>query len=379
MEWLAIMFTILTVITCYIFFEAKIVWWETIIPIASVLLFILIFKVTAETIMTTDTEYWSGYVTSAEYFEPWDEEVSCSHPKYCSESYTDSDGKSQTREVQCGYQHLYDVDYHWEYWQKTDNNGITKTVNQSEFNRLVTVLGNKNFVDLGRDYHSRDGDKYMSKWIGSDESIDIMCHTHRYENRVQASNSVFSFQEVSEEDHKSNKLFEYPEVDRNFKQRHILGANNRYAEKQMEILNAKLGRKKQVKAFILVFNGKSKKSAELQEQYWKGGNKNEFIVCVGVDTYNNIKWSHMISWNKNKTLNIRLRNWIMEQKSLNLANLSKEMYVQIDEHFQRQEFADFSYIHIDLTIGQMIWLWILTILISVGSGFWMVMNNITEE
>lgn len=136
--------------------------------------------------MTTDTEYWSGYVVKAEYFEAWDERVPCSHPVYCTRTVTDSEGNTSTEEYQCGWEHAYDVDYHPEHWKKTDNNGITKSINRYEFNRLVKVLGNKSFVNLYRDYHSIDGDKYISRYVGGDESIDIMCHSHYYENRVQA-------------------------------------------------------------------------------------------------------------------------------------------------------------------------------------------------
>lgn len=192
---------------------------------------------------------------------------------------------------------------------------------------------------------------------------------------MQASHSVFNFQKVSQEEKEEWKLFEYPKITSNWKQRHVLGVDDYAAEKKMELLNAKLGKKKQVKAFVAVFKNKSIKAAELQEQYFKGGNKNEFITCIGVDDHDNIQWVYIISWNMNKALNIKIRNWVKEQKKLNLNKLSDKLYQEIENSFERQPFAEFSYLRIDLTPIQMMWLWIVTVIISVGGAFWIVLNE----
>ena len=200
MEWFTLLFPILTGLISFFLFRTKILWWETIIPTAICALFILIFKISAKTYLTTDTEYWSGYVIDAEHYEAWNEKVACSHPKYCEETYTDSDGKTKTREYQCGWQHAYDVDYHPEYWEKTDNNGICKQITSSEYSRVKQVLGNESFVNMHRNYHTIDGDKYICRYTGGDEQIDIMCHDHYYTNKIQASHSVFNFKSVSKEE-----------------------------------------------------------------------------------------------------------------------------------------------------------------------------------
>lgn len=378
MEWIPMILPILTILVCLVWFRNKTLWWEVSIPLAVVAFFILIFKFSAESIATSDTEYWSGYVTKAEYYEDWNERVSCRHPKYCTRTVSNGNGGTRTETYQCGYMHAYDVDYHPEYWVKTDNNGIQRKITRSQYKYYVKLFDNQGFVNLNRHYHSNDGDKYQSNWKGTDETIDILVSKHDYENRVQASHSVFNYKEVDTSDIRRYKLFEYPQIKSNHHQRHILGVKNNSAERKMEILNAKLGKKKQVKAFIMIYKDQPIKAAQTQEEYWKGGNKNEFVVCIGTDNKDRIKWVHIISWNLNKTLNIEIRNWVMKKDNLDLNELIDYMYPEIEDKFKRQPFSDFSYLKVDLTNGQLIWVWIISFILSVGLGFFIVLNPFEE-
>lgn len=379
MEWLAMTLPILAVIILWVFFRDKTVWWEAAIPIAAIAIFILIFKTSAEWSMTRDTEYWTGYVTKTEYYEDWNERVSCRHPRYCTRTRTDSKGHVHTETYQCGWMHPYDVDYHPPYWIKVDNNGISNHISQAEYHRLVSKFGNEYFVDLGRNYHTDDGDKYVSDWKGTNTSLESMVTSHTYENRVQASSSVFNFQEVDTADIRKYGLFSYPSIDGTDHQRHILGMHSKSAERKMEILNAKLGKKKEVKAFILVFKDQPAKAAELQEQLWKGGNKNEFILCIGTDKSRSINWVYIISWNDHKILNVNVRDWVLDQKRLNLDNLVDYLYPQINDNFHRENWSDFDYLEVELTQTQEIWLWIVAFILTVGLSVWVVANPIEEE
>jgi len=380
MEWLPMILPFIAVIVCLVWFKEEIVWWEAAIPFAAVAIFILIFKLSADSIATSDDEYWTGYVDAAEYYEDWDEEVPCRHPEYCTRTTTDSKGNTRTETYQCGWQHSYDVDYHPEYWVKVDNNGISHYINQSEYNYYVKRFGNRSYVDMHRDYHSDDGDMFQTRWTGDDSKLESMVTVHSYENRIQASSSVFNFPEVDTSDVRKFKLFDYPYINEHDKQRHVLGVKHKLAERKMEILNAKLGKKKQVKAFILVYKGQPIQAAEKQEAYWKGGNKNEFIVCIGTDASGKkIKWVHIISWNLEKTLNIEVRNWVMKQDSLNLPALVDILYPKIERNFRRQPFEEFSYLKIELTSGQLIAVWIVSFIISAGLTVWIIMNPINEE
>src|SRR4029077_19599921 len=91
----------------YVWFSRETVWWEFIIPFAVSALFCLGAKAIVEKIQTSDTEFWSGWVVNAQYYEDWDETVPCRHPEYA------TDDKGNTYFV--GYAHVFDVDYHAPY------------------------------------------------------------------------------------------------------------------------------------------------------------------------------------------------------------------------------------------------------------------------
>jgi len=385
--WFALLIPVLTAIVLYIFFNHKTIWWEFIILFAVPALLILIMKILSETSQTTDTEYWGEKITQAIYSEPWDEEVSCrheipcSHPQYC----TDKDGK----EYQCGYrhsndgyEHLYDVDYHSEYWEIATEFNNSERVSQQEFQRLVNKWGNKNFVDKHRDFHSIDGDWYVTYFPKVDDKIECYVTKHTYENRVQASNNIFNYPEVTEEESKLYRLYSYPEIYEGYKQKGILGfgdTTQKIAENKVQIINAKLGPKKQVKLFVLVFRNLDEQAAYYQECLWKGGNKNEFIVCIGIDNLMNVKWCKPFSFTENQDIKIETRNYIKRMGKLNLSSIADFLSLEIEQKFKRKEFKDFDYLTVEPKEWQIVLTFILTLIISVLLSLWVINNEFDES
>lgn len=359
-------FPLLGISVTWIWFKHKFVWWESIFPLAANAIFILVFKWTAEHIMTSATEYWGGYVTKAEYYEPWNEYIH----RTCTRTVSCGDNCTRTETYDCSY-----VQWHSAKWVLTDNNGITFRVNKSEYNRIVRKFGVvPQFVDLRRSYHTQDGDKYVATYVGPEDMAEIVFSSHSYENRVQASSSVFNFQDVSDEDAKTYGLYDHPLI-KNRSQNSLLGSNDAQAERQMELLNGFLGKEKQVRSFILLFDNQPQKAGELQEMYWKGGNKNEFTVCIGTSG-NYIKWVKIISWNTNKKLDISVRNWLLESGELDLHEFIKFLRSEISDNFSRKPFFEFSYLEVELTTNQIIYIWIFSIVITIALCFWIVYNEI---
>ena len=222
----------------------------------------------------------------------------------------------------------------------------------------------------------------MTTWTGKDADIECMVGTHSYENRVQASNSVFNYPEITEQDVKFYSLYEYPGITEGYKQRSILGygdSTQNTAERKMEILNAKLGPKKQIKVFVLLFKNKPSEVAYQQECYWKGGNKNEFIVCIGVDNLMNIKWCKPFSFTEAQETKVETRNFVNEMGKLNLSNITDFLYSEMDKKFQRKHFKDFSYLTVEPKGWQVILTFVLTVIINIGISFWVVGNEFDES
>jgi len=379
MVWFAMAIPVLTALVLFVLFKHRTVWWEFFIPVGVSALLIFICKTCTETLQTLDKEYWGGWVTKAEYYEEWDERVPCRHPKYKAVTRTRSDGSTYTEWVFDGYEHLYDVDYHSPYWQVSESNGYTLSVNSNRFDELAMKFGNKKKVDLGRSYHSIDGDKWVATWKGSDETLEPVVTIHSYENRVQASDSIFNFPEVNPEEY---GLFEYPRITDYYRCPSILGNSgpaHAEANRLLDIWNAKLGAMKQVRIWILVFVDKPYDTALKQEAYWKGGNKNEFIVAIGVDKQRAVKWCYAFSWTEVEQLKVEARNFVIQQKELDLVKVVEWLGPEIQKKFVRKQFADFSYITVEPPLWAVILIFLITIAVNVGVSAWIVYNEFHEE
>ncbi|PJE76931.1 hypothetical protein COV05_01930 [Candidatus Uhrbacteria bacterium CG10_big_fil_rev_8_21_14_0_10_48_16] len=381
--WGAMAIPIVVAIVLYAWFRHKTVAWEFIVPFAVSIVCIAGFKYGTEMVQTADTEFWGGWATHAEYFERWDEEVPCTHTKYCDQpsTCTNSDGStySCTERVACGTEHLYDVDDHPPRWVLHDSNGESQSISSGQFEGLVSKWHSRVFVDMHRDYHSIDGDKYVATWNTKDDASFVEVTTrHTYENRVQASTSVFNFEEVNP---KVWGLYEYPGIG-SWDQPAILGnggSETREADTLLRFWNAKIGRNKQVKMFVLVFGPESTLETGLaQESYWKGGNKNEFILALGTDRSGKVTWTHVISWTEQDRLKIDVREYALNQGTLDLVDLVDYMVPEVRKRFVRKPFADFSYLTVEPPGWAVVLSYFLTLLINLGLSFWII-NNRHEE
>jgi len=382
LSFIAIIIPTLTSILLYMFWSRKVVLLEFLALFACSFIGVGIVKLIADNSNTTDTEFWNGTKNEVRYYEAWDEEVPCRHPVYCTRYYEcncDENGSNCStcsEEYVCGYEHAYDVDYHPQYWMLYTTLG-NWSISQNEYNRLKNIYGNNKFVDQHRTYHSIDGDAYSSVWNGELDKLEMVSDSRTYTNRVQASSSVFNFPEVTADEKARYKLFDYPKIINN-RQDHILGIVDKSAEKRMDILNGLLGPKKQVTAFILVFKNATISAANLQEAYWKGGNKNEFIVCIGLDKSNKANWCKVISWTEVAEPKITVRNFILQQDTFNLSKIADYMYTELDTKFKRKHFKDFEYLSIPMTPGQLLAALITSAILNILIAIWAVYNEFED-
>lgn len=371
---------IITTIILLIFFRYKTQWWESAILMGFSVLFVLFCKWISVSSLTTDNEWLGGFVVAVCYFEPWDEEVACrheipcSHPKYCS----DKDGK----EYQCGYEHMndgyehpYDVDYHSEYWSAVTTLS-NYSISESRYDQLVKQFGTgKKFVDMKRDYHSIDGDQYRTDYGGEDERLEPVAEPHQYENRPMVSNSIYKYDEVDTFDIREYKPFEYPEITNLWRQRVILGHNDSKLEQRIQVLNSRSGKSKQIRIFMLVFKNQPREAGFIQERYWQGGNKNELIICVGVNDAMNVTWGYVISWTDETAVKVKIKHKIEDNKDVTLDQILNTVEEEVNTDWVRKPFHDFDYLNIEPTTTQTVWTLIITLIFNVGIAVWIVMNE----
>lgn len=372
--WGALAIPLVTAVVLYVWFKHKVVIWEFLIPIGVSLVLITASSFIVEYSQTRDDEYWGGLVVTAEHYEDWNERVPCTH------SYEVCSGTGEYETCTTQYRHAYDVDYHPEYWKLTDTNGISTRTSQSTYRRLVRKFGNRTFVDLGRHYHTNDGDKYVTRWPKTRETAEPMVSKHTYENRVKASRSVFNYQEVSVADQTRYELYEYPALN-GHRANPILGdggSSTLKARNRLLFVNGKLGPRKQVFIWVLVFKNQPRDAGHLQEALWVGSNKNEFVVTVGVDSAYRVEWSHVFSWTKQDRLKIDARHFVEEQDTLDLVALVDWLEVNVAKQYQRREFSEFEYLKVEPPFWAVLLIYLLTLAANIGVSYYVVHNEYEE-
>ena len=327
------------IIFAYFFYRMKYPYGYYLGSFGITILGMILIPVLTSKIATTDKEYWGGYVSQAFYEEDWNEYIH----QTCTMTQSDGKGGTTTTYYDCSY-----VNYHPPQWYLKDSNGITISISQKEFNRLKNLFGNISFVELNRHYHSDDGDLYVTKYQGEYEKLVPVTTIHTYENRVQAANSVYKFETVSDRDKKALGLFDYPNID-GYDCSSILGAVYPETKSYLNRFNAINGAKKQLRVWLLVFRNKDVQSGLMQEQYWKGGNKNEFVICIGLDNENNFQWGHVFSWTPEKETLVLGRDilYSYEGKKIDLLECMKNMTSMLLEKFERKKFSEFQYLSIE--------------------------------
>jgi len=360
------------------FFRKQVTWLEYILLIGVSIIFTLLMKTAFVSFNESDTEYWGSYVTKITHYDDWDEWIVRTCTRTVHDGY-DKDGHeiTHTETYDCSYR-----DYHPERWTYTDNNGDeTYFYNKEEFDRAMAELNHPSavFVDMHRDYYTKDGDAQEYHWDGTYQNSKTLTTTHTYTNKIIASRSIFKFEEISNEQAKKLGLFSYPNI-RDYDQNPIMGMNfDRQTEKKIRFLNATMGGKSQFRLYILIFKDKPLEISEQQKSYWQGGNKNEFVLCLGYNTKTNkIDWCNPFSWCDKPMLEVATKRYFREHNTLDISKYGDWLKNNI-KLWKRKQFKDFDYIDVEMTDGQTIALFIIMLLIDIGVSIFIVSNGIVNE
>src|SRR5207253_1813312 len=108
---------------------------------------------------------------------------------------------------------------------------------------------------------------------------------HTYENRIAASDNVLNCRFVPKEERKQYCLFDYPRS--KFFCPSVLGYEHP-GNIDLDKTNALIGRKEQVRIWVLCFKNQPLQAGISQDTYWKHGNKNELVICTSLDNENKI-------------------------------------------------------------------------------------------
>lgn len=364
MIWLFLFIPLVVGLATWLAFPDKVTWQEIIIGFGAGALICALICGAACGIsissQTTDIEYLTGWIKIAEYHEPWTEEWV--------EIVIDYDEKGNIT----GSHPVVHTDHHPEYWIMFDTIGDSEYINRSQYQWFCRRFGNEtkhtvfhiNQVSVG------DGNKYQTVFPGGHEKLVPRTITHRYENRIQASRSVFRFPEVEPEG-----LFDYPQIGDSLSVPSILGSNYQVAcDNELCKRNAELGARKQVRVWLLIFDNQPIQRAIDQQSFWQGGNKNEFVVCIGRKG-DKVAWAFVFSWCENERLKADVKSYVQQQQELDLMSVVKYTTDEVEKRFIRKQFKDFNYLDVQPSTTAIIVALVLTTLTSVGVGVLLVKND----
>ncbi|MDD5649073.1 MAG: hypothetical protein PHF86_01460 [Candidatus Nanoarchaeia archaeon] len=282
---------------------------------------------------------------------------------------------------------------------------------------------------------------YSCSWKGTDETRRGVFSQNSYENKIKASDlSLFNIKAVTEEEADSFKLYKYPSVKDPLEFPTILG--NNISPKTQELfkkLNAKFGPSNKLRLWILIFDNKSMNIATMQENYWVKGNKNELVICLGRKGQE-LQWAYSFSWSLSGDLTARVTQAALNLYSLkvetkngkknylaipllgsikpvlkdsinidtssisslipininskDIIKVTKSPYPVLTEEtwenyykflnanlsdFQKRSFKEFDYLTIELKTWQIILIYIIALILSVGINLWATNNEFEEE
>ena len=323
---------------------------------------------------STDTEYLGTYVTQITYYEPWNELVNVRHEEeYVSGHDSNGDPIYSTR-----VWYTTEVRNHSErFTYKTPESLFEEPIDRSTFEKIKKrFASNPIFKDMKRHYHTKDGDAWITIYDGSIEHIYDITYKHKYKNKIKASqtHTIFRMEEINEEAAKKYNLYDYPEIN-NRTQSPIIGRVLPEKDVQMiRYINATRGKSNQFRIYMLFFNEDEFDKSERQKAYWQNGNKNEFVVCLGMKQ-DSVVWTNAFSWCDVPKLEIKTRNYFISNPKLNVYEYGRWLNKNITENWKRKEFEDFKYINVELSKTQTIWIFVLTIIFNLVISACLIFNR----
>lgn len=298
--------------------------------------------------MNRDIEFLSGYYTEVRHYYPWVELVTVTR--------TVSDGRGHTRTVT--EQHHVP---HPDSWSALLNTGREIGLSQRAFLSAARLWQTgTNYFPTHHPGQISGGGGESSAWNGRQDTMQTATYKSRYKNYIQNTNSIFNPARVTRDEAKSEGLIPYPEIIDNTQNPLCVSPLLDFtfsADDQllMRRLNASLGNEYQIHFFVLLFPAEKGVNISMrQRQYWEGGNKNEFTICLGMEKEKDgdgeqdgnswkVKWCKPFSWMDAPTLEVATRDWYISNPGLDITALAQFLSENISL-WERKQFSEFKYL-----------------------------------
>lgn len=359
----------------------RINWQEWIINSAVVFLLAGVMHWIAIAGMTADTETWSGQIIQSREYSAWHEyyEYAVYRTEIYYETVSDADGKGshsemRTRQV---FDHWEPTDrwhnIHWHCWSNID----TSYEISGEHHRYLE----QKFQDRHAVRGTRTTGEHASRMIGGDPNdyvadnktgwVEPITKHMRFENRVKASPSVFSYVKPP-----PGSVNEYPKNDQPFVSDRLLGSATLIDKLLFDQMNARLGPSKKVNVIMVGFGPKGSEYGQMQQAEWIGGKKNDIVICFG-GLNKKPTWVFVFGWTEKDITKRNLESIILENGAVNstLPLIEKE----IRNNYVLKDWSKFDYIQIQPPMWSYVVFAIVLLLAQGGFWYWAWTNDFTKE
>ncbi len=325
------------------------------------------------------TEFLGSFVYELRHDDAWTE---------VEEYYeTRTDSKGNTYEVKRKrYIH------HPEEWHLYTSIGSCISITHSYYEHLAEVwqtrchLGNIYGSDIVggvryyQEYHYDDVLNSCSshnpfKDVRVFKTMEPITEEHRYVNKIRNSNSIFKFEKISKDEAEQIGLWDYPELS-GLDMSPILGLNvDNKTDAYYRLLNAYYGSHYQIRFFFLFYDSTKYDIdiVEKQRAYWYGGNKNEFVVCIGHKD-GVVDWCRAFSWMDEPVFAVKLEGYLRDNPTLDMMKMHSWICSNLS-HWKRKEFSDFDYINIELSPLQYWIAFAVTCLANAAAVYFLITEN----
>lgn len=283
-------------------------------------------------------EYISGYALRVEHYFPWVERV------VKKESKRDSNGHWVTEKV---------VKYvnHPDEYVEVFNIDHVQNISAKDFHWFCRRWGT-GLYSIQTDHKNcvEGGGGEACDWDEDENSTETITITHRYHNPFRSSNSLFRSRLIEEERAVELGLCSYPEIEDNQEQSVIMVKEGvdipddlDEALVALQRLNAFCGESSEIHVFILLFPASDGIGiTAYQKDYWNGLNKNELLICLGMNGQK-VQWCEAMSWMDDKTLELKIRSYFIHHPRLRLTKFVSWLRANLI-FWNRKEFKDFDYL-----------------------------------
>lgn len=381
--WFLLGIPLLATFYCLFFHLRATKWWEIALIWAVAIISIFVSQIIVERISISDDEVWGFNGVKAVYDEPFQYWDTCSEQYACG---TYNCGTSKSPATCTRYCTRYYPCKQWggnDAWL-FDQMGGKRYISPARYKKLEgEQWNNTTTIELSREKNYDiivDGDRRVTTWPKTWETAEPIAEAHTYENRTQCSSTI-RFQKVTKEDVKNYGLFEYPTFFGGYEVVTILdqsGVYHRKADQYWRYLNGKLGPKRMLRMWVLVFRDQPRDVMYMQQGYWMNGNKNEFIFCIGADKSGKVLWGDVISWTEVEELKIEARDRLEAMTEVNdeslieLAGWAEKNMVR----YVKPEFTEkFKHLSVQPSMTSMVVTALIIILVTIGVCVFVVKND----